>query len=115
MSEVTVTARRSGKQARLVEQFNELCPVGTPVLYWPADRSDEGRKSVTRSAAWLLGGHTPVVMVEGYAGGIALTHVMGYVPAPDARLAACIHWAGCDGVSHGIDCNNAYYGGGSND
>lgn len=115
MSEVIVTARRSGKQARLVEQFNELCPVGTPVLYWPAERSGEGRKSVTRSVAWLLGGHTPVVMVEGYSGGIALSHVMGYTPEPNPRLVACIHETGCDDVSHDIRCNNFYYGGGSDD
>ena len=49
--------------------------------YWPGAREGEGRKSVTRSEAWLLGGHTPVVMVEGYPGGIALSHVMGYTPA----------------------------------
>jgi hypothetical protein len=75
-----MTGRRAGKNLRLVEQFNELCPVGSPVLYWPGVRDGEGRKSVTRSRAWLLGGHTPVVLVEGYAGGIALSHVMGYSP-----------------------------------
>lgn len=74
------SAQRAGKTLRLVEQFNEVCPVGTHVLYWPGAREGEGRKSITRSKAWLLGGHTPVVMVEGYAGGIALTHVMGYTP-----------------------------------
>lgn len=75
----TMTARRGGKNLRLIAQFNEVCPVGTPVLYWPGERSGEGRKSVTRSEAWLLGGHTPVVMVEGH-GGIAISHVMGYSP-----------------------------------
>lgn len=77
---VLVTPRRGGKNRRLIEQFNRVCPEGTPVLYWPGDRRDEGRESRTRSEAWLLGGHTPVVMVEGYAGGIALTHVMPYPP-----------------------------------
>lgn len=81
---VRVTSRRNGKNAALMEQFNAVCPVGSPVLYWPGERVGEGRKSVTRSAAWLLGGHTPVVMVEGYAGGIALSHVMGYNPTPEA-------------------------------
>lgn len=75
---VEATARRSGKSLRLVEQFNEVVPIGSPVLYWPGAREGEGRKSVTRSEAWLLGSHTPVVMVEGYPGGIALSHVMGY-------------------------------------
>ncbi len=60
--------RRGGKNTQAVEWFNEVCPIGTPVLYWPGTREGNGRKSVTRSAAWLLGGHTPVVMVEGYAG-----------------------------------------------
>lgn len=78
-----IGGRRGGKNLRLMEQFNEICPIGTPVLYWPGERTGEGRKSKTRSEAWLLGGHTPVVMVEGYPGGIALSHVMGYTPAED--------------------------------
>jgi hypothetical protein len=78
--DVSVSPRRTGKTARLVAQFNDICPIGSPVLYWPGAFEGEGRTSVTRSAAWLLGGHTPVVMVEGYAGGIALSHVMGYSP-----------------------------------
>jgi hypothetical protein len=72
--------RRTGKTLRLLEKFNEACPVGTPVTYWPGELKGEGRKSVTRSVAWMLGGHTPVVMVEGYAGGIALSHVRCYPP-----------------------------------
>lgn len=73
------------RQTAEVEQFNELVPVGSPVLYWPGVRSGEGRKSVTRSAAWILGGQTPVVMVEGYSGGIALTHVMAHPAEEDQR------------------------------
>lgn len=64
-----------------VGQFNDLVPVGSEVVYWPGEREGEGRPSKTRTEAWLLGGHTPVVMVEGYPGGIALTHVM---PTPEA-------------------------------
>lgn len=86
MSEQLVTPRRAGKNIRMVQWFNQVCPVGSPVYYWPGAREGEPRKSVTRSEAWLLGGHTPVVMVEGYAGGIALSHVMGY--SPDAGGAA---------------------------
>lgn len=67
--------------AGVVKRFNDLCPVGTSVCYWPGLRAGEGVLSVTRSRAWLLGDHTPVVMVEGYAGGIALTHVTPYPPA----------------------------------
>ena len=73
---IEVRPRRAGKNTRAVEQFNVHHPVGTPVLYWPGLREGDGRESVTRSEAWLMGGHTPVVMVEGYAGGIALSHVL---------------------------------------
>jgi hypothetical protein len=83
MSDVRMTARRAGKTRALLEQFNAACPIGTPVLYWPGALEGEGRKSVTRSVAWMLGNHTPVVMVEGYAGGIAITHIMGYTPTQD--------------------------------
>jgi hypothetical protein len=73
---IEVTPRRSGKNLRAVDQFNQRVPVGTPCLFWPGVREGEGRESVTRSEAWLMGGHTPVVMVEGYPGSIALSHVM---------------------------------------
>ena len=56
-------------------------PGGTRVRYWPGAREGEGIESRTRSEVWTLGGHTPVVMVEGYAGGIALTHVRVLPPA----------------------------------
>lgn len=71
----------------MVDQFNELCPIGSPVIYWPGFRGGEGRKSTTRSGAWLLGGHTPVVMVEGYPGGIALAHVMPYADPKQVEQA----------------------------
>ena len=58
-----------------VERFNRLHPIGTPVTYWPRVQAGEGRKSRTRTPAWLVGGHTPCVSVERYPGGIALTHV----------------------------------------
>lgn len=57
-----------------VTEFNEWYPVGTKVRYWPAARIGDGRPSVTRTPAWMIGEHA-VVSVEGYAGGIALTHI----------------------------------------
>lgn len=62
-------------------EFNDLVPVGTPVRYWPGLRTGEGRASATRTPAWVLPSGTAVVSVEGYAGGIALTHVMPVPPA----------------------------------
>jgi hypothetical protein len=66
----------------VTDRFNAEHPEGTRVRFWPGARwGDDGetelpaKKGLTRSAAWLLGGHTPVVMVTGQAGGVALTHV----------------------------------------
>lgn len=61
--------------ARAIEAWNAANPIGTPVVFWPAFKDEPGRESVTRSAAWLMPSGSAVVLVEGYAGGIALTHV----------------------------------------
>lgn len=58
-----------------VEDFNRCTPIGSPVRYWPGFREGDGKQSRTRSTAEVLGGHTPVVWVEGEAACIALTHV----------------------------------------
>lgn len=81
-----------------VRNFNARYLVGTPVRYWPGAREGDGRKSVTRTPAWLVGGHTPCVSVDGYPGGIALTHVK-----PTARRTACKH---CGGPMPGPDVGN---------
>jgi hypothetical protein len=65
------TTKKSLKQ---IESFNKKNPVGTPVRYWPGVKQGAGVESKTRSEAWDLCG-SPSVMVEGYSGGIALTHV----------------------------------------
>lgn len=49
-------------------------PIGTPVTYWPGVHEGPGIESFTRSNIWHVGGH-PVVLVQGRAGGIALTHI----------------------------------------
>ena len=73
--------QRYDRGIRAADDFNARYPVGTPVTYWPGLREGTGRESVTRSAAWsTLSGHA-VVCVEGYAGGIALTHV---APSPSS-------------------------------
>jgi hypothetical protein len=59
------------------EQWNERHPVGTSVRYWKGPRGADEPSSVakTRSVAQMLGGHTPVVWVDGEAACVALTHV----------------------------------------
>ena len=56
-------------------EFNRRVPVGTRVCYWPGIRDGLGILSQTRTPAQVLGGHTPVVWVEGRTDCIALSHV----------------------------------------
>ncbi|MEU5496111.1 hypothetical protein [Streptomyces griseofuscus] len=83
------------------DQWNQRYPIGTPVLAYPGVRPDHplaiavrqrqtdgmhvdlgdadlcrALTTVTRTPAWNLGHGDPVVSVEGYAGGISLTHVV---------------------------------------
>ena len=62
------------------EEFNSRYPVGTVVRYWPLRRENgtfEGAPVVapTRAPAWNVGSGTPVVAIEGKAGGVALHHL----------------------------------------
>jgi len=63
------------ERADEVARWNAARPVGIAVTAYPGVRGENGLTTRTRSEAWLLGGHTPMVKVDGYAGGIALTHV----------------------------------------
>ena len=56
-----------------VEDWNKNVPVGSIVKV----RLDDGREiqTTTRSEAWLLGGHTPVVQISGKAGCYRLERV----------------------------------------
>ena len=62
--------------------WNMDFPPGTPVRVWPGFREGPGRITKTTTPAYVLGGHTPVVWVDGVRGCIALTHVqpIGYAP-----------------------------------
>lgn len=62
------------------DTFNARFPIGTAVVAYPGTRPPEFPNSkrlvtTTRTPAWMLGSGDAVVSVEGYAGGIALTHV----------------------------------------
>lgn len=56
-------------------RWNRRYPVGTPVAAYPQTREDEPLLTRTRTPAWRLGTGDSLVSVDGYAGGIALTHV----------------------------------------
>lgn len=59
-------------------RFNQANPVGSRVRFWTGLREGEGRVGETTCAAYVLGGHTPVVHVanaERGWGSVALTHV----------------------------------------
>jgi hypothetical protein len=62
-------------------------PIGTPVRYWTGIREGEGKTSHTRTEVRMLGGHTPVVWVEGEPSCIALTHVESIEDSDDAAIA----------------------------
>ena len=61
------------------DEFNAAHPIGTPVLAFPGMRGGRALLTRTRTPAWRLGGHTDVVAVEGYAGGVALTIALTHI------------------------------------
>ncbi|MGW2584542.1 hypothetical protein ACWCYZ_24985 [Streptomyces virginiae] len=79
-------ARREALKAkgqRKADAWNAKYPVGTPVTAYPGVRPEDPAApsmcttltTKTRSVAWPLGHGDVVVMVEGYSGGICLTHI----------------------------------------
>lgn len=61
-----------------VKFWNEEHPVGTDVIV-TKDLGDEVRTK-TRSAAWVLSGHSAVIMVDGISGCYALERVRPVKP-----------------------------------
>lgn len=58
----------------ICNRFNASCQVGGRVVV-KIDFSDELRVTKTRSEAYVLSGHSAVVMLEGISGSYCLTHV----------------------------------------
>lgn len=64
------------RQQKLVDEWNSRHPVGTAVTrYKLVDPLREPEQTRTRSEAWLMGGHTAVVKVEGVSGGVMLDSI----------------------------------------
>lgn len=59
------------------DAFNQAHPIGSTVTVAIALRDDRGiQAKVVEPGAYVLGGHTPVVQIEG-RGCFALSHVQG--------------------------------------
>lgn len=63
--------------------FNAIHRVGTPVSY-KAHPSADPVTTTTRSEAWVLGGHTAVVLIAAGAGCVALDALTPVDPAAPA-------------------------------
>lgn len=59
----------------IVKTWNRTHPIGTEIVYWPGVMTGNGIESTIRSEAWIMPSGIAVAKVEGYAGGIALTHI----------------------------------------
>lgn len=57
-----------------VRVFDKLYPAGAKVEFWPMAREGDGRIGHTKGAPYMLCG-TAMIGIEGFSGGIALTHV----------------------------------------
>ncbi len=61
----------------MVDDWNAKYPVGTPVTrYKLINPLEEPGETKTRSAAWVMSGHSAMVMVEGVSGGVILESVV---------------------------------------
>jgi hypothetical protein len=61
----------TAKQQRIVDDWNARYRVGTPVTrYKLIHPLREPQETKTRSEAWLMGGHTAMVMVDCISGGV---------------------------------------------
>ena len=67
------TAAQLQKQ---VAEFNAKYPVGTPVTYTSVmDMPSTARQTKIWHAAWIMGGHSVMVRVEGVSGGVCVEHI----------------------------------------
>lgn len=60
-----------------VSDWNQKHPIGSKVMrYKIIDPLEDGNETKTRSEAWVMGGHSAMVMVEGVSGGVCLESVV---------------------------------------
>jgi hypothetical protein len=71
----------------MADDFNRRFPIGTEVIrYRLVNPLMEPTRTRTRSAAWVMGGHSAMVMVAGVAGGVLCESIQALPTA--AEVAA---------------------------
>jgi len=84
--QIAAVASTAADHEALRDTWNATHPVGTVVRYWRGIRETEpSGTGATRSKAWMLSGHTPVVLIEGCSGAVALTHVEAVENPPEDK------------------------------
>ena len=69
--------KQQQKAQAAVDKWNAAYPVGTDVMrYKFIDPLEDGSPTKTRSDAWVMGGHSAMVMVDGVSGGVCLESVV---------------------------------------
>jgi hypothetical protein len=86
---MTRTEQKLAKLQAECDRFNAECPVGTEVLVKTDTRGNIITK--TRSAAYILSGHTPVIFVEGFSGCYLLSRVSKVLAAFERKDGKLIH------------------------
>jgi hypothetical protein len=62
---------------KTVSDWNKKYPIGTPVTrYKLIDPLEDPVETETRSEAWVMGGHSAMVMVKGVSGGVLVESVI---------------------------------------
>lgn len=79
---------RKSPEAR-VEGFNRTTQLGTKVLYTSSPGA-RAKATWLTSQAWVLGGHTPVVMVDGVRGCVALDALIVLASEEPMVLSAAV-------------------------
>ena len=65
------------KPEELVKHWNTTYPIGTPVIRYKLIKPlAEPQTTKTRSAAWVMGGHSAMIIVDGVSGGVILESVI---------------------------------------
>lgn len=69
---------KAERQQQLAEQlnaWNAMHPPGSKVRYYPVAGRGQHTDTITRSEAWIAGGHSIIVLIQGKAGGVSIAHL----------------------------------------